>query len=202
MQSSEVADNIVGERREKSMKRVISVQQSREDDLHFFPLEGLLPAGQALSVNTTYLIVSLVSTNSVNGNPIRQQQSLTETDMRLLLLLLESPYYCPQELLRAGLFSSYAGLLAGLFSSETVARAEWQSTVAEQRLLLQRAHELGIWKKELKPLYNALSKLRSKLHPFGLGIVLCASCSAYALMPLPQAQQHTRSAYNSTILVS
>ena len=184
------------------MKKVINGQQSREDDLHFFPLEGLLPAGQALSVNTTYLIVSLVSTNSVNGNPIRQQQSLTETDMRLLLLLLESPYYCPQELLRASLFSSYSGLLAGIFSSETVARAEWQSTVAEQRLLLQRAQELGTWKKELKPLYNALSKLRSKLHPFGLGIVLCASCSAYALMPFPQAPQHTRSAYNSTILVS
>jgi hypothetical protein len=176
------------------MKKALDIQQSREDGLHFYPLEGLLPAGQALSVNTTSFIVSLVSTNSVNSNPIQKQQLVTETDMRLLLLLLESPYYCPQEMLRASLFSSYAGLLYGLFSPQTVARAEWQSTIAEQRLLLQRAQELGTWKKELKPLYNVRSKLRSKLHPFDLGIALCSSCSAYALMPLPRSRQRTRSA--------
>jgi hypothetical protein len=56
--------------------------------------------------------------------------------------------------------------------------------IKKQRLLLQHAHELGIWKKELKPLYNALSKLRVKLLPFGLGITLFASSSAYSLLPL------------------
>jgi len=49
---------------------------------------------------------------------------------------------------------------------------------------LQRAQELGTWKKELKPLYNALSKLRAKLHPFGLEIALFSSSSAYFLLPL------------------
>ena len=183
------------------MKKAMNLQRGEGDDLHFFPLEGLLPDGQALSLNTTYLIVSLVSTNSRNGNPILQQQLLTETDMRLLLLLVESPKFCPQEVLRAGLFSSYAGLLDGLFSSETPARAEWQTTIAEQRLLLQRAQELGTWKKQLKPLYNALSKLRSKLHPFGLEITLLASCSAYGLMPLPRPQQQMRSSCNGALLV-
>ncbi len=147
------------------MKKPKQVQRCGQDDLCFFPLEGLLPAGQALSVNITYLIVSLVSTNSMNGSPILRQQSVIETDMRLLLLLLESPYYCPQEVLRASLFCSYSGLLAGLFSP------------------------------------NALSKLRFKLHPFGLEIVLIEACSAYALMPLRLPQEHARSNSNSALLV-
>jgi hypothetical protein len=199
--ASEAVDYFLRKGREKSMDKAIKVQRSRVDDLYFFPLEGLLPAGQALSVNTTNLIISLVSTNSVNGNnPILLQQSLTETDMRLLILLLESPYFCPQELLRASLFCSYSGLLTGLFSSETAARAEWQTTIEEQRLLLRRAQELGTWKKELKPLYNALSRLRSKLRPFGLQVANCASSSAYALLPLPQPQRQASSSCNSTLL--
>src|SRR6266581_6986928 len=184
------------------MNKAINVQRGREDDLRLFPLEGLLPAGQALSVNTNFLIISHVSTNSVNGNnPILLQQSLTETEMRLLLLLLESPYYCPQEVLRASLFCSYSGLLAGLFSPETSARAEWQATLEEQHRYLECAQELGNWKKALKPLYNALSKLRFKLHPFGLEIVLIEACSAYALMPLRLPQEHARSNSNSALLV-
>jgi hypothetical protein len=168
------------------MKSTIRMQRSGEDDLRYFPLKGLLPACQALSVNTTHLILSLISANPVNGNPILVQRVLTETDMRLLLPLLESPHYCSQEVLRASLFCSYPGLLVGLFSSAAAASEEWWSTIEEQHLLLQRAQQQRTWKKELKPLYNALSKLRSKLHPFGLEIAMLASSSAYALMPLPQ----------------
>jgi len=183
------------------MKRAIKAQRRPENDLRFFPLGGLLPAGQALSVNTTYLILSLVSADSVNGNPILLQTPLTETDMRLLLSLLESPHYCSQEVLRASLFCSYPGLLAGLFSSEAATGGEWQSAIEEQHLLLQRAQQLGTWKKELKPLYNALSNLRSKIHPFGLEIAIFASCPAYALMPLPQPQQPTRRSCSRALAV-
>src|SRR5436309_11726100 len=101
------------------MEIAIGVQQMivlGDDDLRLFPLTGLLPVGQALSVNTTYLIISLVSTGSVSGNPILLERPVTESNMRLLLPLLESPYYCPQEVLRASLLCSYEGLLAGLFS--------------------------------------------------------------------------------------
>ena len=185
----EAATTILGERGDMSMKNETNVRRSGEDELLFFSLEGLLPAGQALSVNTTYLILSLVSTHAENDNPILLQELLTETEARLLLLLLELPYYCPQEVLRASLFYSYSRLLAGLFASETVARAEWQRTIEEQRLHLQRAQELGTWKKELKSLYNALSKLRAKLHPFGLGIALFASSLAYSLLPLSQISE-------------
>ena len=166
------------------MNKSVNEQLDGEDELRFFPLEGLLPNGQALSVNTNCLILSLVSTHAGKENPVLLQALLTETDARLLLLLLELPYYCPQEVLRAGIFYSYSGLLAGLFSSESTAREKWQLAIEEQRLLLQRAQELGTWKKELKPLYNALSKLRAKLHPFGLEIALFSSSSAYFLLPL------------------
>jgi hypothetical protein len=174
---------------EKTMNKSVNEQLDGEDELRFFPLEGLLPNGHALSVNTNCLILSLVSTHIVKDNPMLLQALLTETDARLLLLLLALPYYCPQEVLRASLFYSYSRLLAGLFSSDTAARAEWQTAVEEQRLHLQRAQEVGTWKKELKPLYNALSKLRAKLHPFGLGITLFASSSAYSLLPLSQISE-------------
>jgi hypothetical protein len=45
-----------------------------------------------------------------------------------------------------------------------------------------------MWRKELKQLYNALSELRAKLRPFGLGISISTCGSAYALIPLPLSQ--------------
>src|SRR5258706_12465033 len=88
---------------EKTMNKSVNEQLDGEDELHFFPLEGLLPNGQALSVNTNCLILSLVSTHTVKDNPMLLQPLLTETDARLLLLLLALPYYCPQKVLRPGL---------------------------------------------------------------------------------------------------
>jgi hypothetical protein len=41
----------------------------------------------------------------------------------------------------------------------------------------------------LKQLYNALSELRTKLRPFGLGIAVCTSGVAYALITLPTSPQ-------------
>src|SRR6266702_8392461 len=151
-----------------------------EGDLRLFPLAGLLSADRALSVNITYSIVSLVSTDSVSCNPILLERPVTETNMRLLLPLLEFPNGCPVEILRASLLCSYEGLLAGLFSPDSTAREEWQTTVAEQRLLLQQAEKQGTWKKDLKSLYNAFCNIRSKLHPFGLEITFSAPYSTYA----------------------
>jgi hypothetical protein len=173
----------------EEMKKVQGTFNQREDDLLLFPLEGLLPAGQAFSVNTTYLVVSLVLTNSMSGSPILLQRLLTELQMRLLLPLLESPHYCPHEVLYTSLFYSYLGLLAGLFSSNSTSREEWQAAIERNRVYLQHAYELGTRKRELKPLYNALSKLRSKLHPFGLEIAISTSGSAYTLISLPFSRQ-------------
>jgi hypothetical protein len=160
-----------------------------EGELPLFFLDGLLPDGEALSVNTHCLIVSLALTNSTSGNPILRQRLLTECQVRLLLTLLQSPHYCPHEVLYAGLFCSFQGLLAGLFSSDHIAREEWLTTIQETRLLLEHASCLGMWRKELKQLYNSLSELRAKLRLFGLGISICTCGSAYALIPLPLPQQ-------------
>jgi hypothetical protein len=112
-----------------------------EEGLRFYSLERLLPIGQALSVNTTYLVVSLISRNSVHGNSILLQRRLAEPQMRLLLALLQSPSYSPHEVLYASLFCSYQGLLEGLFFSRNAAGEEWQATIEEKRVCLQRAHE-------------------------------------------------------------
>jgi hypothetical protein len=171
------------------MIKVQGAFNQRGDDLLLFPLEGLLPAGQALSVNTTYLVVSLVLTNSTSENPILLQRLLTELQMRLLLPLLESPHYCPHEVLYTSLFCSYRGLLARHFSSDSTAREEWLAAIEETRSLLERAQARGMWRKELKQIYNVLSELRVKLRPFGLGISISTSGSAYALISLPASEQ-------------
>jgi hypothetical protein len=155
-----------------------------EGELSLFPLEGLLPAGQAVSVNTECLIISLISTNSTRGNPILRQRLLTEPQMRLLLPLLQSPHYCPHQVLYASLSCSYQELLAGLFSPSCVAMNEWQAIVQKASQLLERAQAQGTWRKELKQLYNVLSELRPKLRPFGLGISISSAGAAYVLISL------------------
>ena len=172
----------------KKMSIVPPFTDERERELPLFSLDRLLPVGQALSVNTDCLIVSLVSTNAVSGNPILLQRLVTELQMRVLLPLLEAPCYCPHEFLLASLYCSYQGLLAGLFSLERDAGEEWLAVVQQTRLLLECAQVRGTWRKELKQLYNMLSELRTKLRPFGLGITISAAGSAYALIS-PTASQ-------------
>lgn len=146
----------------------------REGELPFFSLDGLLPIGQALSVNRRCLIVSLISTNSMSANPVLLQSLVTELQLRVLLPLLESPHYCSHQL-----------LLASLFVPQGAGRDEWLAVMQETGVLLERAQHLGTLRKELKQLYNVLSELRAKLRPFGLGIVICSSGAAYALIALP-----------------
>jgi hypothetical protein len=176
---------------------MITVQSFTEElggELSLFSLDSLLPVNQRLSVNTHCLVVSLVSTNSTSGNPILRQRLLTESQMRLLLTLLQSPHYCPHEVLYASLFCSFQGLVAGLFSPENVAREEWLSAIRRTGSLLEHAEAQGKWRKELKQLYNSLSELRAKLRPFGLGISISTCGSAYALIPLPLPQPEVHEA--------
>ena len=172
----------------KKMSIVPPFTDERESELPLFSLDGLLPVGQALSVNTDCLVVSLVSTNAASGNPILLQRLVTELQMRVLLPLLEAPCYCPHEFLLASLYCSYQGLLTGLFSPERAAGEEWLAVVQQTRLLLECAQVRGTWRKELKQLYNMLSELRTKLRPLGVGITVSASGSAYALISSPASR--------------
>jgi len=178
-----------------NMKKAIDVSpftDQRESELPLFFLDGLLPPGQALSVNTDCLVVSLVSMNSVRGNPILLQRPLTDLQMRILLPLLQSSHYCPHEVLYSSLFCSYQGLLAGLFSPQRAAGEEWLTVMQGARSHLECAQARGTWRKELKQLYNVLSELRTKLRPFGLGITIFTSGSAYALIALSPFYQQAK----------
>jgi hypothetical protein len=168
----------------KTITRPLIIDE-RKGELPLFSLDGVLPIDQALSVNTDCLVISLVSTRSVNGNPILLQSVLTEQQMRVLLPLLKWPHSCSHELLLASLFCSWRQLLAGFFSREGTARDEWLAVVQETAELLERTQMQGTGRKELKQLYNALSELRAKLRPFGLGIAICTWGAAYALIALP-----------------
>jgi hypothetical protein len=163
---------------------VPSFSNGLESDLHLFSLEGFLPFGQALSVNMTHMIVSLVSTTTVNGNPILSEQPVTEREMRLLLVLLDSPHCCPHAHLLASLFCPYDQMLNGLFSPESTHKAVWRNAIKEYSQLLENARQLGTWKKQMAPLYKALSLLRPRMRSFGLDIAISISSSAYTLMPL------------------
>lgn len=98
----------------KNASNGLAFADELEGELSLFSLDGLLPVGQALSVNTDCLVVSLISTNLTSGNPILLQRLLTEAQMRLLLPLLQSPHYCPHQVLYASLSCSYRGLLVQL----------------------------------------------------------------------------------------
>ena len=172
----------------KNASNGLSFADELEGELSLFSLDGLLPFGQALSVNTECLIISLISTNSLGGNPILLQRLLTEAQMRVLLPLLQSPHYCPHQVLYASLSCSYWMLLAGLFSSRCTTTKEWQAIIQKANLLLEQAQVQGTWRKELKQLYNVLSELRPKLHPFGLGISVSSAGAAYVLVSLPTSE--------------
>jgi hypothetical protein len=169
----------------------------QESELLLFSLDRLLPVGQRLSVNTHCLVISLVSTTAVNGNPILLQSRLTEQQLRVLLPLLKWPGSCFHELLLASLFCSWRQLLAGLFPMLGTAGGEWLAVVQETAELLERAQEQGTLRKELKPLYNELSELRAKLRPFGLGIAICTSRAAYALFALPASLEEEASCHQA-----
>src|SRR5258707_7765557 len=146
----------------RNMRNAITVPPFVDEwkgELPLFSLDGLLPLGRALSVNTDCLVVSLALTHAANGNPILLQRPLTELQMRLLLPLLESPHYCPHEVLYMSLFCSCQGLFAGLFSPKRAAGEEWRAVVQEARLHLEHAQAQAICGKELKQIYNWLSEL-------------------------------------------
>jgi hypothetical protein len=178
--------------KERPMREALCIplyMDGQESELPLFSLDGILPAIQGFSVNTACRLISLVSTKPIYRNPILLQSLMTEQQLRLLLPLLKWPRSCPYELLVASLSCPWQQLLAGLFSTQETARDEWLTLIGETAVLLERAQVQGTWRKELKQLYNVLSELRAKLHPFGIGIVNCTWRTAYGLIALPTLPQ-------------
>lgn len=129
------------------------VQENSEEILHF-SLQGLLPAGQTLALNTTLGTLSLLVCEQDRPRMVQEQQ-FTTSEICVLMPLLESyPYYCPYEVLLASFTS-------GRVTEVTIARCR-------QRLL--EAQEAGVWDQEMRPVRNVLSRTRLKTRAFGIEI--------------------------------
>jgi len=129
------------------------MQENSEEILHF-SLQGLLPVGYTLALNTTLGTLSLLICKGDRPHMLAEQQ-FTTSEICVLMPLLESyPYYCPYEVLLAS------------FSSGRVT----DTTIAKCRKRLQEAQEAGVWDQEMRPVRNVLSRTRLKTRTFGIEI--------------------------------
>jgi|SRR5579875_2339209 hypothetical protein len=137
----------------RKVKAPVSYAQENEHILHF-SLDGLLPKGHVLALNTTLGTLSQLSCEETMPRLLEQQQ-FTTSEIYVLIPVLEAhPYYC-----------GYETLLAS-YSHGRVTEA----TVARCRELLQAAQEEGVWDQEMRPVRNVLSRTRLKMHNFGIDI--------------------------------
>lgn len=106
-------------------------------------LQAQLPSDYKLELNAKARILNLLSTHAPH---LLAQQQFTKNEWSILLTLLASyPYYAPHEILLASLTSL---------------------SPADCRKRLQAAQQSGTkaLKRELKPVYRALSGVRTKLN--------------------------------------
>jgi hypothetical protein len=140
--------------RGKSAKAYGTTTQDAEI-IRYFPLQGVLPEGQTLVLNTALGTLSLLSKGDTLPRLLIQQQ-FTSSELSLLLPLLEQfPHYCPYEVMFASFYN-------GVITEETIERC---------RVQLQEALEDGCWDQQLRPVRNVLSRIRFKLRGFGLDIM-------------------------------
>ena len=138
----------------KTAKAFVTTMQDAEI-IRYFPLQGTLPEGHTLVMNTALGTLSLLS----NGDGLPRlliQQQFTASELSLLIPLLEQfPHYCPYEVMFASFYN-------GEITEDTIERC---------RIQLQDAFEAGCWDQQLRPVRNVLSRIRFKLRGFGLDIL-------------------------------
>jgi hypothetical protein len=133
-------------------------------------LEGLLPKGEILAVNREHGFVSILTFDGQNPR-IRAEQYFTPVEMSMLLPLVSSyPAYCPNELLLAS------------FSGGTT-----EKDIERARNRLLRVKERGEWDALLRPLRNALSRVRIKLNKLGIDVRSIFE-TGYTLIPYTEGQ--------------
>src|SRR5204863_8672635 len=138
----------------RKVKTPISYMQETSEEVLHFSLQGLLPMGHTLALNTTLGTLSLLVCKQERPHMLTEQQ-FTTSEICVLMPLLESyPYYCPYEVLLAS------------FSSGRVT----DTTIAKCRKRLQDAQEAGVWDQEMRPVRNVLSRTRLKMQTFGIDI--------------------------------
>ena len=138
----------------RKVKPPMSTAQETEEEILHFSLQGLLPVGHSLALNTT--LGTLSHLVIAQDRPLMvQEQQFTTSEICVLMLLLEAyPYYCPYEVLLAS------------FNNGRVTEV----TVARSRKRLLDAQETGVWDQEMRPVRNVLSRTRLKTRAFNIEI--------------------------------
>ena len=159
----------------RKVKVPISAERESVEEVLHFSLQGLLPAGHTLALNTTLGTLSHLIVKQERPYMVMEQQ-FTTNEISILMPLLESyPYYCPYEVLLAS------------FSNGSVSDA----LVERYRQRLQDAQEAGVWDQEMRPVRNTLSRTRFKTRTFGIEISAILE-TGYILMLTPRLQASHR----------
>ena len=138
--------------KERSSNRV---SLKRADNILHFSMQGSLPEGDLLALNTTLGTLSYLTMQDNLPTLIGQQQ-FTNNEMSVLLPLLDNhPYYCPYEVL-------YASFYNGTVNEKTIALSHEQ---------LDEAMATGIWDQQMRPIRNVLSRTRLKTRMMGIDIL-------------------------------
>ena len=146
-------------------------QERDEGKIVYFTLEGSLPAGHTLVLNTALGTLSYLS-SGVDRPRLVAQQQFTGSELSLLRPLLDLyPHYCPYEVMFA---SFYNGTVTDV-------------TVEHCRQRLYEALEEGVWDQQLRPIRNVLSRTRLKLRSFGIDISSILE-TGYILMVAPRGK--------------
>ncbi len=146
-----------------------AMKETVEEEVLHFSLQGLLPIGNMLALNTTLGTLSHLVVRQDRPHMVMEQQ-FTTSEICILMPLLEAyPYYCPHEVLLAS------------FSNGRVTEV----TVARCRQRLQEAQESGVWDQEMRPVRNVLSRTRFKTRAFGIEISSILE-TGYILMCSPR----------------
>ncbi|GCE09467.1 hypothetical protein [Dictyobacter aurantiacus] len=153
----------------RKVKTPVSYLQENSEEILHFSLQGLLPAGHTLALNTSLGTLSHLACKDERPYMLMEQQFTTSESCVLLPLLEAYPYYCPYEVLLAS------------FNSGRVTEA----AIARSRKRLMEAQEAGVWDQEMRPVRNVLSRTRLKTRSFGIEISSILE-TGYILMQMPR----------------
>jgi hypothetical protein len=138
----------------RRVKASVSHLQENDAEVLHFSLQGLLPSGHILALNTQIGTLAHLACEQNFPHMLLEQQ-FTSSEICVLLPLLQAyPYYCPYEVLLTS------------FSTGQVIEA----TITRYRQRLQEAQAAGIWEAEMRPVRNVLSRTRLKTRTFGIEI--------------------------------
>lgn len=149
------------------------VLQLEEKALEEYRLDDILNGGKLL-VKRQRMGAIIIYQDA--QKEIVQLESFSNQELVLLLPLLQNyPQYCPYEVI-------YTWFYRGENPPE--------KDIEKARKKLYAALEEGMWDYEMKPVRNVLSRVRIKVHTFGINILAILE-TGYTLLPVKNKEHHS-----------